>query len=152
MNTEGKSILRLTPEQWQTLDDGLCPECTAPLLNGREEACPKCGAGPYGDEVELDLSGVENVRICRPIKKQKEEKLYTPDPITQYFHILLGLYTWWGHGWLAGIAAGVGYYLLIIAINHFYFFVIGGGKNWVRTLQRIKWVTFIAATVVIGII
>lgn len=153
---DGKSLPVLTMQQWVALQDGLCPICAAPLLNGREEPCWECGSGPYGGEIELDLSNAENVRICRPYRPKEEtgdDSSYEPDPITQYFHILLGLYTWWGHGWLAGIVVGISYYLLIIAINFLYLFMFAGlNRNWIRTLQRIKWVSFIAATIVIGII
>ena len=61
-----QTVPKLTVKHFDMWEEGFCPICAAPLFNGREEPCWECGSGPYGEEIELDLSDAAVVRICRP--------------------------------------------------------------------------------------
>lgn len=148
--------MSLTPEQSKAVKDGFCPICAAPLLNGRDEPCPECGCAAHlSDEEYLDLSDASFVSITYPREEKEEDdiELSEPDEFTKSFPLLIAIYTWWGHGWLAGIGACIGYLVLLWILNVSYMFSgIGVKRDWVKDLQRIKWTLLIVGTLIIGVL
>jgi hypothetical protein len=70
-----------------------------------------------------------------------------PNPVTLLLPYVIGAYAWQLHGWLIALGAAAAYLATLVAVNNVVIYRLmpedTSLDRFVRTLQRVKWVTFV---------
>jgi hypothetical protein len=64
----------------------------------------------------------------------------SPNPLTKAFPLAVGVFGWQVHGVITGIVLVVAYVVIVIASNSQV--ISSGSDDWIRKIEKRKWIIF----------